>query len=84
MYAPNVILSTVLIYIAVVSLAASTSIHFFFWHIKISSSTEPQSYGLHSYGLHSYGILGQPDTDIEYINGKYHQNFYKMRTGHQF
>ena len=43
--------------------------------IWISPCTvEPQSYG-----LHSYGILGQPDTDIEYIFGKYHQG-----TGHQF
>ena len=29
---------------------------------------EPQSYG-----RHSYGILCQPDTDIEYIFGMYHQ-----------
>ena len=40
-------------------------------------TVEPQSYG-----LHSYGKLGQPDTEIEYIFGKYHQNFYKMGTGH--
>ena len=46
-----------------------------FHHVN---TVEPQSYG-----LHSYGILGQPDTDIEYIFGKYHQNFYKMGTGHQ-
>ena len=44
-----------------------------------ATTVEPQSYG-----LHSYGILCQPDTDIEYIFGKYHQNFYKMGTGHQF
>ena len=37
-----------------------------------------------SYGLHSYGILDQPDADIEYIFGKYHQNFYKIGTGYQF
>ena len=49
-------------------------------HLYLSLHTvEPQSYG-----LHSYGILGQPDTDIGYIFGKYHQNFYKMGTGHQF
>ena len=41
-------------------------------------TVEPQSYG-----LHSYGKLSQPDTEIEYIFGKYHQNFYKMGTGHQ-
>ena len=41
-------------------------------------TVEPQSYG-----LHSYGKLGQPDTEIEYIFGKYHQYFYKMGTGHQ-
>ena len=37
------------------------------------STVEPQSYG-----LHSYGKLGQPDAKIEYIFGKYHQNFYKI------
>ena len=42
-------------------------------------TVEPQSYG-----PHSYGILGQPDTDIKCIFAKYHQNFYKMGTGHQF
>ena len=31
-----------------------------------NSTVEPQSYG-----LHSYEILSQPDTDIEYIFGKY-------------
>ena len=41
-------------------------------------TVEPQSYR-----LHSYGKLGQPDTEIEYIFGKYHQNFYKMGLGHQ-
>ena len=41
---------------------------------EIQCTVEPQSYG-----LHSYGKLGQPDT----IFGKYHQNFYKMGTGHQ-
>ena len=30
-------------------------------------TVEPQSYG-----LHRYGKLGQPDTEIEYIFGKYH------------
>ena len=45
---------------------------------RTESTVEPQSYG-----LHSYGKLGQPDTEIEYIFGKYHQNFYKMGTGHQ-
>ena len=45
---------------------------------KLQYTVEPQSYG-----LHSYRILGQPDTDIEYIFGKYHQNFYKMGMGHQ-
>ena len=44
----------------------------------IGTTVEPQSYG-----LHSYGKLGQPDTEIEYIFGKYHQNFYKRGTGHQ-
>ena len=49
-----------------------------FWHTyfllgflrqtDITSTVEPQGYR-----LHSYGILGQPDTDIEYIIGKYHQ-----------
>ena len=38
---------------------------------------------LQSYGVHSYGKLVQPDTEIEYIFGKYHQNFYKMGTGHR-
>ena len=42
-------------------------------------TVEPQSYG-----RHSYGILCQPDTNIEYIFGKYHKKFYKMGTGHQF
>ena len=42
------------------------------------STVEPQSYG-----LHSYGKLSQPDTEIEYIFGKYLKNFYKMGTGHQ-
>ena len=32
------------------------------------TTVEPQSYG-----LHSYGKLGQPDTEIEYIFGKYHR-----------
>ena len=41
-------------------------------------TVEPQSYG-----LHSCGKLGQPDTEIEYIFGKYHQTFYKMGPGHQ-
>ena len=41
-------------------------------------TVEPQSYG-----LHSYRKLCQPDTEIEYTFGKYHQNFYKMGTGHQ-
>ena len=41
-------------------------------------TVEPQSYG-----LHSYGKLCQPDAEIEYIFGKYRQNFYKMGTGHQ-
>ena len=45
---------------------------------RTESTVEPQSYG-----LHSYGKLGQPDTEIECIFGKYHQNFYKMGTGHQ-
>ena len=45
----------------------------------VISTIEPQSYR-----LHSYGILSQPDTDIEYIFGKYHQKFYKIGTGHQF
>ena len=42
-------------------------------------------YTAQSYGLHSYGKLGQPDTEIEYIFGTciYHQNVYKMGTGHQ-
>ena len=43
-----------------------------------TTTVEPQSYA-----LHSYGKLVQPDTEIEYIFGKYHQNFYKMGTGHQ-
>ena len=46
--------------------------------VFLYNTVEPQSYG-----LHSYGKLGQPDTEIEYIFGKYHQNFYKMGTGHQ-
>ena len=44
---------------------------------RVGCTVEPQSYG-----LHSYGKLGQPDTKIKYIFGKYHQKFYKMRTGH--
>ena len=43
--------------------------------IKIQAvldTVEPQSYG-----LHSYGKLGQPDTDIKYIFGKYLLYFYK-------
>ena len=46
---------------------------------NILCTVEPQSYG-----LHSYGILSQPDADIEYIFGKYHQNVYKIGRGHQF
>ena len=42
------------------------------------STVEPQSYR-----LHSYGKLGQLDTEIEYIFGKYHKKIYKMGTGHQ-
>ena len=49
-----------------------------FLHYAISTTVEPQSYG-----LHSYGKLGQLDTEIEYIFDKYHQNFYKMGTGRQ-
>ena len=39
--------------------------------VTLLYTVEPQSYG-----LHNYGKLGQPDTEIEYIFGKYHQNFY--------
>ena len=28
-------------------------------------------------------VTENSDTEIEYIFGKYHQNFYKMGTGHQ-
>ena len=53
-----------------------------FEHRKMAAkklrTVEPQSYG-----IHSYGKLGQPDTEIEYIFGKYHLNFYKMGTGHR-
>ena len=36
--------------------------------VTLLYTVQPQSYG-----LHSYGKLGQPE--IEYIFGKYHQNF---------